>query len=530
MSNITLDTIRSLDANKTYYLANSTGQIKEAGAWQKFKCLFGVGDGRQKVQKLIDQVKVALLEASGESDNAKLTTDIEKYDEDRYIDVSASGRSLAEIANRFAAANAEKIASKAAKAVCAKYIQSLLKDSVMPSLPPSQRGSRPDFIAYLERAAKPIVDHPPMKELADGRQVLDEDALVARLGDVLYRDASTDLVHIAKSERLGCPRFDKKYLDHVFKTFYDGNGVRNDKTIDDLQPALDFRLERARHVGPNEKTQPEVHREYMDIVKSLLEKYADDPDVLTYFLDHVHLYVFRSNGKMRSKEEVEAMLVGIRSNFDELREAANGSKSVIQVGMTMLRGFHGKPLPPGKISQIAQLAKAADLSLVEKLNPSTSDANDIHKAAKQMYTAVRHIFRETGFDNVAEGENRMQYRNIIIAFLLGRFPPNVQHRINTTLGSKAAAALMRDYSRFSSNEFYPEKDWPTPPWAGAENQISKRSRILVTLLDSFKNALDRMLGIGFQYIDPDKVKNDRFTNADYNVFCDIVMDAKEDAV
>ncbi len=42
MSNITLDTIRSLDASKTYYLANSSGQIKEAGAWQRFKCYFGI--------------------------------------------------------------------------------------------------------------------------------------------------------------------------------------------------------------------------------------------------------------------------------------------------------------------------------------------------------------------------------------------------------------------------------------------------------------------------------------------------------
>ncbi len=29
---LNLNTIRSLDANKTYYIANSTGQIKEAGA------------------------------------------------------------------------------------------------------------------------------------------------------------------------------------------------------------------------------------------------------------------------------------------------------------------------------------------------------------------------------------------------------------------------------------------------------------------------------------------------------------------
>ena len=527
---LNIDTIRSLDANKTYYLANSTGQIKEAGAWQKFKCFFGVGDGRQKVQNLIDAVRLSLLEASGESDNAALSTDIETYDDDRYIDESASGRSLAEIANRFAVANAGKIASKAAKEVCAKHIQALLRDSVMPSLPPSLKGNRHDFIAYLERAAKPVVDNPPMKDLADGRKVLDEDALVKRLKQVLDLDASTELVHIAKSERLGHPRFDKDYLDHVFQTLYDANGIRNDKTIDDLRPALDVRLEKARHYGPNEKTQPETHRAYMDIVKPLLEKYADDPDVLTYFLGHIHIYLFKSNGEMRPKEEVEATLAGIRSNFSELREAANGSKDVLRVGTTMLRGFHGKPMPAGKIAQIAQLAKAADIGLLEKLNPSTATADDIHKAAKQMYTAVRHILRETGFDNVGEGENRMQYRSIICAFLLDRFPPNALHRIDATLGSKAAAALMRDYGKFSTMDFYPEEQWPISRWDGADDQISKRSRNLTTFLDSLKSVLDRMLGIGFQYINPDKVKNDWFTESDYQVFSDIVLDAKEGVV
>ena len=92
---LNIDTIRSLDANKTYYLANSTGQIKEAGLWQKFKCFFGVGDGRDKVQKLVDGVKVALLKASGESDNAALTAAIEEYEGNHNWLFSASGGSLA---------------------------------------------------------------------------------------------------------------------------------------------------------------------------------------------------------------------------------------------------------------------------------------------------------------------------------------------------------------------------------------------------------------------------------------------------
>ena len=49
---LNIDTIRSLDANKTYYLANSTGEIKEAGAWQKFKCFFGIGDALASAPRL----------------------------------------------------------------------------------------------------------------------------------------------------------------------------------------------------------------------------------------------------------------------------------------------------------------------------------------------------------------------------------------------------------------------------------------------------------------------------------------------
>ena len=148
---LNIDTIRSLDANKTYYLANSTGQIKEAGAWQKFKCYFGIGDARQKVQKLIDQVKVALLAASHESDNAALSTDIKNFDDARAVDDSASGRSLAEIANRFATANADKIASTEAGGIAAKRIHAAVKDSIRSCL---RREDWPeDAERYLERAA-----------------------------------------------------------------------------------------------------------------------------------------------------------------------------------------------------------------------------------------------------------------------------------------------------------------------------------------------------------------------------------------
>ncbi|MBR6059364.1 MAG: hypothetical protein IKP58_14445, partial [Victivallales bacterium] len=107
---INLDTIRSLNANKTYYLSNSTGEIKEAGRWQKFKCFFGVGDGREKAAKLVNAVKSALLEASDKITDTNLDTSIRNFNHNRSHFFSISGHAVTELAANFTAANAENIA------------------------------------------------------------------------------------------------------------------------------------------------------------------------------------------------------------------------------------------------------------------------------------------------------------------------------------------------------------------------------------------------------------------------------------
>lgn len=58
---LTLDKIRSLKADKSYYISNATGEIKQAGFWHKFKMYFSVGDAEKKTEKLLHEVKIALL-------------------------------------------------------------------------------------------------------------------------------------------------------------------------------------------------------------------------------------------------------------------------------------------------------------------------------------------------------------------------------------------------------------------------------------------------------------------------------------
>lgn len=103
---LNLDVIRGLDANKSYYVSNKTGEIKEAGAWQKFKCALGVGDGRRKAAKLVDAVKTALLDEAGQIANDALAGDLKRLKDAKS---SVSGSALKEVAARFAADNGEAI-------------------------------------------------------------------------------------------------------------------------------------------------------------------------------------------------------------------------------------------------------------------------------------------------------------------------------------------------------------------------------------------------------------------------------------
>ncbi len=489
MSGITLDTLRSLDANKSYYIANSTGQIKEAGLWQKFKCFLGVGDGRDKVQKLIDQVKVSLLTASGETDNAALSTDIENYEDNHNWSFAASGRSLAEIANRFAAANADRIASAIAGEIADKRIHADIKDSIRACL---RREEWPvDVERYLERAAKPLVAHPPMKVLEGGRRVLDADAFEKQLKDILD-GASNDLVHIANSERLGMPRFDKAYLDHVFATFYDENGARNDKTEADLRPALDVRLETAREEA-GDRPNGIDEAAYRTLARTAIEACGKDVDALNRVLIGTRRILVTDGGQTRSPEKVREYVAGICDNFAELRVAAKGNPAAFRAGLKALGGLRGKPLSRGMVTKIAELANSVELKFVGKLGPG-SKGYEIHKALMELDDAFYHMLygRLRLCDQMDGQDDLPQGRMLAFGFLLGRFSPDVLRNIDAALETPAASRLQQVYFGILSGQGVPDNAGDISD--GLYRMIAERSASMNNDIAFLKGAVDNMIG------------------------------------
>ena len=86
-----------LDPNKSYYLSNTTGEIKEAGVIQWLRCKLGVGGGRAKAAALAEHIKTALLDEAAATGDSQLEADIGALD----TKFSLSGRKLRDIARKF---------------------------------------------------------------------------------------------------------------------------------------------------------------------------------------------------------------------------------------------------------------------------------------------------------------------------------------------------------------------------------------------------------------------------------------------
>lgn len=125
---INATTLQNLNANESYYLSNTTGEIKQAGWLQKLKCWFGIGDGRAKAAALAERVKAALLADGAIESEAELDGEIAGLDTTR----SLSGSDLARIATRFRTSHAEAVgradARRSAETIAEGLVDTWIRD------------------------------------------------------------------------------------------------------------------------------------------------------------------------------------------------------------------------------------------------------------------------------------------------------------------------------------------------------------------------------------------------------------------
>ena len=231
-TNINIDTLKNLDANKTYFLSSKTGEVKEASLWMRFKCAIGVQSARQKVANLIDAVRTALLDAAGKTGgDATLDTNINSVKRTEMV----KGSIIKDIASRFSVVNADAIAKRDAAKFAARFAETfatkfyLLKQKSV---------DVQVFASLLNHVFKGIIEGKlPMED--DGKSL---DGLKFRgiLEDAAYR-AGNLIDEVTRSGKVQGGEIDKHYAKYMVDTLFNKDGTRNDRRVTDLKTPMEVK-------------------------------------------------------------------------------------------------------------------------------------------------------------------------------------------------------------------------------------------------------------------------------------------------
>ena len=452
---LNIDNIRKLDGNKAYYLSDTTGQIKEAGLWQRFKCWIGVQSALFKVSNLVDAVKTTIMKESPNVRIADIDADIR---ENINLNASVKGSALKDLVNRFSVADEKTSIRNKAKSMAQVTIGEALHDL---------RGKQPPVGAI--KALDMVFTHAMKAPLSGNLPVMIEEGKPMKLNTLKFVNSSLKpvqksvadlLVAISQDERLGRQPIDEPFARHIIATLFNPDGTRNEKTIDDLKTHAQVRADFAFHIGEDlVNNRPHiVHGMLLEKgidptahVEKLLGFCEGDRDLEDIVLEIAPALCFNSNNVFRTEEAVKNKIAAIKNNLDELRALGKTTPQggIQPVFKFALANLDGVAFPPGMLTRIVEEIKHVPIDALGKIN-GISPAEDIHQAIEQVRAAVDRVIRnvnvekcfmDNGEDEVG-GPHSIATRIATQAFLIGRFDKMTQKRIaNALKGSETAKML-----------------------------------------------------------------------------------------
>ena len=453
--NLNLDNIRNLDANKSYYLSNTTGQIKEAGIWQRFKCWIGVESALQKVSNLVDAVKTSIMKEAPNVRSAEIDADIKEN-----IDLSASvkGSALKDLVRRFTVADEMTPIRNKAKNMAKVTIGEALHE-LREKQPPIGTPKALDMV-FTHAMKAPLAGSLPVK-IGEGQPTkLNILKFVNKNLKPVQQSVTALLTEISQDERLGRPQIDEPFAKHIIATLFNEDGTRNEKTIDALKTPSQVRSDFAFHIGEQmQNNRPQI------VHKLLLENGIDptahldkilgfcegDKDLEDLVLEIAPALCFNSNNVLRTDQAIKNKLAALKSNIDELRALGQVTPQgrLQYVFKVALANLEGVAFPPGMLTRIAADIKNAPIDALEKIN-GVSPAEDIHLAIEQVRSAVDHVIRNVNVEKsfMDNGEDEVGAPHSIAtriatqAFLIGRCDKATQVRIANALNGSETAKML----------------------------------------------------------------------------------------
>ena len=441
--NVSVDALRNLDADKTYFLSSTTGKIKEASCWMRFKCAIGVKSAREKVGNLVEAVRTALLQSAGLRKDDVLETDIRAMDTRFMI----SGSALKNVFSRFSSVNSEAMMRREAEGL-ARMEANVGFQFV------NQRnflcGPDRDIISVFQHAFKAVVNGKlPTKQDESGRTVLDKTAFTLSLRSI-RDEVKTLLLDICDDERLGTPSIDRHFARHIVTTMFREDGTRNENGFSDLQTPDEAFASYLYNLDSHNRTiNTQIHRElvkkgidpvaYAKNIRAMCGGDADLEDIVELGLRNI---CGTGDNKLRSDDKVAAKIAALKDNLAEAREVEKRFPGFMPEFKEAMFALSGAAMPRGSITRLAEEAGRRDFSALAKLN-SFSGPGTIIAAIDQLRVATdeianpRELFAENRDEIMYGGPEFTASRRIVQAIALAKAGPVARARIANVVNGTA---------------------------------------------------------------------------------------------
>ena len=454
--NFNLDSIRTLDANKSYYLSNTTGQVKEVGLWQKFKCLIGIKSAQRKVANLVDAIRNSLLQEAGEKSNAALDENIREG-----INLkgnSIKGSVLQDLVQRFTVADENSRIQNKAKLVIDNTARSATTNLLATDPEIGDREALNMIFSHAMKAG--LKGELPKRMELNGPLYLDKRGLINSRLNPIEKKVCALLKEIVGNKSLGLNRIDKSYAKHVIDTLFNEDGTRNEKSIDSLKNPLQIRTENAFAIGMNlTNNRPQIVYDLLqkenninpsDKIKMFLDLCEGDKDLEDVVMDVAPSLCMNSNNKLRSDETIRKKIAALKDNLNELRSLGyNTSDGIPKIFKIALVNLEGVAFPKGMLTRIQAQVKNTSLKPFNNLN-SFSSADEIYEAVEatrdMMNRVVKKVnvvksFMDGGEDEVgAPHSNATQIMSM--AMLLSRLDPTTINIMSKAFTSTEASKML----------------------------------------------------------------------------------------
>lgn len=278
----------------SYYLSNTTGEIKKAGFWQWFKCFTGIGDGREKVQRLVDRIKADLLADAAVNDDASLTNALNALDTTKSI----SSSDLKRIASNFKAAHPEAIAKSDAMREAKAVVDEVVNDWAIKGKTTIYDRTNMEYVKKLALyAARPVADKAiefgedkaRLVKNIKGKMELLRNAI--GVAELVANDSHLDYPSTNQSPIPGrrtpyttgfkCFVLDELHFRFLASRIFDKNGkVRLGNLFESLIRMPESELQRCRNIlldapldGPEKA---DALEKFLDATRDLEKKYNDN--------------------------------------------------------------------------------------------------------------------------------------------------------------------------------------------------------------------------------------------------------------